>query len=592
MKNLVKTITLIKEKNILLILNTIVLSGLLLLLLFEQNIEVSQRKENSLVQKVQNVQTMVVEEEEAPTGIVKEYRFTLAEDLAYDTHLAFYVSHQYVDVYVNDEEVYSLRLSDRIPIIKTTGANWVVIPLYHEDGGKEVRVVLTPVYWNDSGREVDFLIGSDLEIYQSQLRAALPELLLCFINCLTGFLVMSIAVYYLFKKHDSTGLLATGVLSVAVSLWRLCDTAFTPFISKQSGAFCYTVSISMLLVIIVMQCRATKSQFQQKGRQIVGVVSTMAELVFAVQLLMQLSGILDLRETLFVTHSVIVVCVLFVIGITIYEWVHDAKCGKEYRGRYTIWILACGGLADLIMYYVRDTSLELLFIQIAILVFDILEGVRFFRNYTAQEQRLLEKELQLTQSRSITMMRQIRSHFVFNILNAISGMCKYDPKKADETVVQFARYLRSNIDIMQDDVPVAFSVTVRHVEDYVALEKIRFGDKIQFEMDIKETDFLMPPLILQPLVENAIKHGLIPKAGGGTVRLSTRAEENQILVVVEDDGVGFHTENPYRTGAVGLENVRFRLEHMVQGSMIIESKPGKGTKVTITLPRKGIDTCM
>lgn len=534
-------------KKVLIIVNAVLMSGLLLALLFTQNEENNQRKENISVTVVQNVSERTIEKEQTPLGIVNEYRFRVTENPSCDTYLSFYVSHHYVDVYIAQEKVYSLRPSERIFNVKTVGSNQIMIPLYREDGGKEICVVLTPVYQNYKGQDVEFLIGPALEIYQAYLYDALPEILLCIINFLTGFLVMGIAVYYLLKKHDSAGLLAVGMLAVAVSLWRICDTVFTPFVVGGRAVFCYTLSLSMLTIIIIMHFKATKSQFHQKGSRIMDGAAMITELVFSLQLLLQVFGIRDLRETLFITHIAVVICVILIVGITFYEWLCYIRGDKKLKGRYTVWILACGGLADLVMYYVRDTSSELLFIQTAILLFAILEGVSFLRSYTAQEQRLVEKELQLTQSRSITLMQQIRSHFVFNVLNAISGMCKYDPKKADETVVQFARYLRSNIDIMQEDVPVTFSAALRHVEDFVALEKIRFGEKIKFETDIGEEDFMIPPLILQPLVENAIKHGLIPKPSGGTVRLCTKAEGDMVWITIEDDGAGFCTEIPIAT---------------------------------------------
>lgn len=190
---------------------------------------------------------------------------------------------------------------------------------------------------------------------------------------------------------------------------------------------------------------------------------------------------------------------------------------------------------------------------------------------------------ELHNSRIILAMSQIRTHFIFNVLNAISGMCKYDPEKADDTVVRFARYLRSNIDIMQEDKPVTFQRVREHLEDYVTLEQVRFGDKIRFVTDMKTQEFTIPSLILQPIVENSIKHGLLPKQDGGTIWLRTKREKDDILICIEDDGVGFDPDK-MRGNSIGLENVRFRLKHMMNGSIEIESSPGKGTRVEIKIP--------
>ena len=234
--------------------------------------------------------------------------------------------------------------------------------------------------------------------------------------------------------------------------------------------------------------------------------------------------------------------------------------------------------------------------MLACLGYIIVRGLNILFSRSEQEdalQKLLaEKENQLMQSRLTTMQSQIRSHFIFNILNAISGMCKYDPEKADQTVVCFARYLRTNIDIMQDEQKVTFRSALRHLEDYVALEQIRFGDHIRFVTQIYVENFMIPPLVLQPIVENAIKHGLTPKSNGGTVRLRTWTVNDEVWIEIRDDGVGFNVDAVSSERSVGLKNVRFRLEQLMQGRMMINSTPGKGTVVTIAIPREEPDQCM
>ena len=187
----------------------------------------------------------------------------------------------------------------------------------------------------------------------------------------------------------------------------------------------------------------------------------------------------------------------------------------------------------------------------------------------------------------ITMMfSQIRSHFIFNILNAISGMCKYDPQKADETIIHFARYLRTNVETFNNDQLIPFQSSLRQLIDYVTLEQVRFEDKIRLETEIAVEDFLIPPLILQPIVENAIRHGILPKDSGGTITLKTFVSGENICIVITDDGVGFQKEALEKDTSVALKNVRFRLQHMIGGTMQIESRVGEGTTVTITIPWK------
>lgn len=241
---------------------------------------------------------------------------------------------------------------------------------------------------------------------------------------------------------------------------------------------------------------------------------------------------------------------------------------------------------DLLLYYFAVNPIGMLFTLGAILCYSLLESVRLLISFTEQKNALEEMENQLTLSRTITMMSQIRSRFVFNILNAISGMCKYDPEKEDDTIIRFARYLRNNINIMENDKNIPFTTDLRQLEDYVMLEQVRFGDKIEFYTDIEADQFMIPPLILQPVVENAIKHGVSKKMTDGIIILRTRDTGDAIVITVEDDGVGFDIEELNKEKSVGLRNIRFRLQHLVNGTLDIASEVGSGTIVTITIPKK------
>lgn len=206
-------------------------------------------------------------------------------------------------------------------------------------------------------------------------------------------------------------------------------------------------------------------------------------------------------------------------------------------------------------------------------------------NMHCQSDDLEERWAQEMRNNRLTLaMTQIRSHFVFNILNTISAMCKSDPEKADSTVIRFARYLRANIDITHDDQLVSFQSVLDHLEDYVALEQIRFGDRIRYTTQVETEDFLLPELVVQPLVENAIKHGLRPKSGGGTVRLRAWEEDGFVRICVCDDGMGFDTALLDGENCGGIPNVRFRLRCMADGTLYVRSTPGEGTCATISIP--------
>ena len=194
---------------------------------------------------------------------------------------------------------------------------------------------------------------------------------------------------------------------------------------------------------------------------------------------------------------------------------------------------------------------------------------------------------QLSESRVATMMSQIRPHFIYNTLGSIEQLCVIDPPKAGELVHNFAKYLRGNFGELDNPKPILMSQEMEHVRYYISIEKVRFPD-MTFNFTISSSDFHIPALTIQPIVENAIKHGLMKLPRGGNVQVTAYETATHYCVSVEDDGVGFDTgvlldERKH----VGIRNIRGRLKAMVNGELAIESTIGAGTKALITIPKEG-----
>ena len=193
---------------------------------------------------------------------------------------------------------------------------------------------------------------------------------------------------------------------------------------------------------------------------------------------------------------------------------------------------------------------------------------------------------ELAESRISTMMSQIRPHFIYNTLGSIEQLCDLDPKKAGELVHDFAKYLRGNFGELDNPKPILMSQEMDHVHHYVSIENVRFPD-MSFTFEMNSDDFHIPALTIQPIVENAIKHGLMKLKKGGTIHVVSYETETDYCVLVEDDGVGFDT-NAEVDGRkhLGLRNIRERLKVMVNGTMEIESTVGVGTKVLVKIPKE------
>ncbi len=183
---------------------------------------------------------------------------------------------------------------------------------------------------------------------------------------------------------------------------------------------------------------------------------------------------------------------------------------------------------------------------------------------------------------------QMQPHFLYNALASIREIILEDPQYASDLVYDFTKYLRACIRSMSNDNFVSFDQELENIKAYVNIEKMRFGDKLRIETDIGVSDFKIVPLSIQPLVENAIRHGIYHRgSAGGTVTVKTFEEDGNVVIQVIDDGVGFDykkVEEEIKTGkrdSSGIENIKFRLEKMMKATVEIESEPNKGTVVTV-----------
>ena len=206
----------------------------------------------------------------------------------------------------------------------------------------------------------------------------------------------------------------------------------------------------------------------------------------------------------------------------------------------------------------------------------------------ARRAKKLEKELE--DSRIAIMLSQMQPHFIHNILNVIYYLCGKNPAAAQVAVSKFSDHLRNNLEALSQKELITFRKELDHIQTYLELEQIRFGDELSVIYDIEEDGFLLPVLSVQPLVENAVKHGVAKKRGGGIVTISSRQIEDAYQITITDTGVGFNMDRYMEDGKVhvGLMNVRQRLVSSVNATVDINSIPGNGTSVTVTIPKEKV----
>jgi len=221
-------------------------------------------------------------------------------------------------------------------------------------------------------------------------------------------------------------------------------------------------------------------------------------------------------------------------------------------------------------------------------IFAVTIPLKIWNNFR-NEKKLEAQQRRLNEARLAALTSQINPHFLFNTLNTVSSLIRTSPEEARRMVYKLSSILRRLLRNTDNFTPLREEMAF--IENYMAIELVRFGEKLRFVKDIEEgtLDRLVPSMLLQPLIENSIRHGLSSKVEGGTVRVSSRLDGGRIHLLVEDDGVGIseaRLANLFEQG-IGISNVNERLKVLFGDDgyrMWIDSKPGEGTRTGIEIP--------
>lgn len=203
------------------------------------------------------------------------------------------------------------------------------------------------------------------------------------------------------------------------------------------------------------------------------------------------------------------------------------------------------------------------------------------------EKTLVQKELALSESNNSLVLSQIQPHFLYNALTSIYRLCDVKPEAAKEAVSNFSKYLRGNLDSIKQTKMITFAEELKHLQAYLSLEKMRYDDLLEVRYDIRSTEFFIPPLTVQPLVENAVNHGVSDLPNGGCVTVSSREEPDFYEIRVSDNGVGFDPDAlpEDELSHIGITNVRSRLKIMCHGTLDLISSPGNGATAVVRIPK-------
>ena len=254
------------------------------------------------------------------------------------------------------------------------------------------------------------------------------------------------------------------------------------------------------------------------------------------------------------------------------------KLPKKYFVAFLIHLLPLQ-VALLVNNTIIETSTVLVVLGLSISTLSMLAIILYdqIESYVGQQR-------EIARQRTSIMVLQMRPHFIYNAMMSIYYLCAKDPKKAQQVTLDFTEYLRKNFNAIASEDNVPFTDELEHTRAYLAVEQVQFEDNLFVEYDTPHKNFHLPPLTLQPIVENAVKHGMDPEYAPLCITIRTRETNFGSEIIVEDNGSGFVPVDDDREPHTALANIRQRLKMMCGGKLTIRPREGGGTLVTVTIP--------
>lgn len=434
-----------------------------------------------------------------------------------------------------------------------------------------------------------YVSANDSDIMESFLEPYMqPFQMLGSAFLLIGFVLVGAALASVLLKSNIGGqLIKFGLLSGLVGGYIMMDTAYLIETTERAIVRTYGRQIFMMLAVYYLGI-IIKDALSERYKKSVSVLLWISCGVNAVLLVLSLCDVLLVYDTQFFWGvSQWILCPVLAVYC-----IKDMMADKSKRNLVSVaFVLVLSSiLLDFTGIgntgYYQGLCSKLTFVLFSLFYFVTGAKAIILNHHASAHAKRLEEEL--TEMRIATMLSQIKPHFIYNTLGTIEQFCYEEPEKAADLVHEFSLYLRGNFTELDNSAPIRVTQEIEHVKHYAWIEQVRFPD-ITIEYDIRNEDFLVPALSVQPLVENAIKHGLMGLESGGTVKISTYETKEAFCVEVTDDGVGFE-ESVFSDGQphVGIRNIRARIEAMCNGTLVITSTPGKGTTAVIMIPKEGV----
>ena len=503
----------------------------------------------------------------------------------------FYLNHIGMNVSVNGENTYEMSNEINRDMCGTNWQEWL-LPAMTENDEIEIQLHNPHSYGNKDA--YNQLLGSlymsgEMQLKQYYEKEGMLYRYFCSFLFVASIALIGTAIgYLLLHLPNSTLFLKLGLMSLLMGVYMYLDTKDISLRNDQLVFNTYMRQTAMMLAALMLAAGTMELLHEKRKKiaQIAVYALLLADFLCMAVAFAKIMGIYDTGMYWAVIQGIVN---LILVVLCVREMKESKK--QERILLISVMVLSVILIAELfnarLFLWQSGSCIKVVFG--VLFLFLLLWAVKQVAvNYRASI-RAKELEKELKENQMSLAMSQIKPHFIYNALNSIYQLCEDDVELAQQTIGDFSDYLQRSLSAVERKSLISFGEELKHVKTYLKLEQLRFGKRLNVEYHVEQADFMLPALSVQPLVENAVKHGICKKGeNGGTVILTVKESPDCYEVMVSDDGAGFvpGSEAKGEGTHVGIRNVRKRLDILCHGTLEIESEPGKGTTATIRIPKE------
>lgn len=498
-----------------------------------------------------------------------------------------YVRHVLAEVAVNGSRVFAVGQGDSPSFTRSPGNFWAGLSSPGITAADTLSISVQQVEADSHPYQIELFLekiqyGGVWELLKTEADKVMWAIPLGVLYITMAFLLVILTILFVWHRETKFALQAaylTGIY-ISVGLWTMVGYELLSLLLPFPTVIVVWEMYSMLLsaVFIVLYISTLLTEWRHTAA--LSVVLALCMVIFLTAVL-QLAGRMELfaiqTQLQMVTLAAIILCLCLSFAE---RKVADKEAIRVFMTFIPLCVLA---VIDLIISTFGPFT-NGIFACTGFLITSVLQLFLLMKAaYTKMEQAgRLEREV--LESRVAVSLSQIQPHFLYNILTGIQYLCSEDPVKAEQAVTDFTMFLRGNLDSLSRNTPILLSQEMEHVQHYLALAQLRYGNRLHVEWNLGPVNILVPALSVQPLVENAVRWGM--RDSGITVRITTKKTEKGHVITVEDNGKGFdpHAKQPPKGTGIGLASIRTRVCDIYDGSLTIDSQPGKGTVTTLVFP--------